>query len=168
VEEPRRDRGDDRRRRQRRARVEARRHRHRDGTDGHRRREGSGRHGAGRRQLRDDREGDRARPLDLRQHQEVPHLPAARQHHRSRRAGRCRHRRRARAAAAVAGCNPLHQPSHRRLAGARAGAFAARPRHHATAAAQSVREHLLARRAAAGAARRAGRVPDLPVDLLHQ
>jgi soluble P-type ATPase len=46
--------------------------------------------------------------------------------------------------------------------------FRPRPRHHAAAAAQSVREHLLARRAPARAARRAGRVPDLPVDLLHQ
>ena len=168
VEKSRRDRRDDRRRRQRCARAEARGHRHRDGLERDRRREGGRRHGARRRQFRDDRAGDRARPLDLRQHQEVPDLPPARQHHRSRRARGRRHRRGPGAPAAPARGDPLHQPCHRRPAGAGAGAFPAGPRHHAAAAAGSGRKYLLARRPPPRAARRAHRVPDLPVDLLRQ
>ena len=113
----------------------------------------------GGRQFRDDRAGDRTRPLDLRQHQEVSHLPAARQHHRSRRAGRRRDRRGARAVAAAARRDSLHQPRHRRPAGAGAGAFPARPRHHAAAPAQSEGEHLLARCASSRAAWRSVECP---------
>jgi Ca2+-transporting ATPase len=66
-------------------------------------------------------------------------------------AGWRRSRRRPRASSSVASRDPVHQSGNRRVAGAGAGPLAARPRHHAAAAAQSVREHLLARRAPARA-----------------
>ena len=72
----------DRRRRQRCARLEDGGHRHRDGHHRHGRVEGSGRHGAGRRQLRDDRRRGRGRPGDLREHPQVPALPAVVEHRR--------------------------------------------------------------------------------------
>ena len=140
-------RGDDGRRRQRRAGAQACRHRRRDGHLRHRRRQGSRRHRAGGRQLRHHRQGDRARPLDLRQHPEVPDLPAAREHHGGRGARRRGDVPRARLPAAAAGGHSLHQPRERRLAGAGAGHRAARQGHHAAAAARSERKRVLVRRA---------------------
>jgi Ca2+-transporting ATPase len=64
-------------------------------------------------------QGDRARALDLRQHQEVPHLPAARQHHRGGGARRRGDVPGTAVPADAAGGDPLHQPCHRRPAGAR-------------------------------------------------
>ena len=97
LQRTRRRRGDDRRRRERRAGAEEGRHRHRHGHHRHGRVEGGGRHGAGRRQLRLDRRRGRRRPRDLRQHPQVPALPAVVEHRRGaddvlRRAARGAHR----------------------------------------------------------------------------
>ena len=78
----RRRRGHDRRRRQRRAGAEEGRHRHRHGHHRHRRVEGGRRHGARRRRLRHHRRRRRGRPGDLRQHPQVPALPAVVEHRR--------------------------------------------------------------------------------------
>ncbi len=86
---------------------------------------------------------DRARPLDLRQHQEVPHLPAAGEYHRGRGPGWGGDGHGPRAAAAITGRDSLHQPGHRRSSGPGAGSVPARPRHHAAAAPRPEGERLL-------------------------
>ncbi len=132
---PRPRRGDDRRRRQRRPRPPQGRHRHRDGHHRHGRHQGSGRDDAHRRQLRLDRGGGRGRPRDLWQHQEVPDVPALRQHRRDRPDGRGLGA--GPAHAALGRADSVRQSGHRRPAGAGPGGRSARGRHHAPAAAQS-------------------------------
>jgi magnesium-transporting ATPase (P-type) len=141
-------RGDDRRRRQRRASTEGRRHRRRDGGRRHRGRQGSGRHGARRRQLRDHRRRGARRPLDLRQHPQVPALPAVVEHRRSadgvpgrdrRRRARPHRRRRHGRAAAPRDADPLDQPRHRLGPGAGDGRRSRDRRRDGTAAAPARR-----------------------------
>ena len=71
-------RGDDGRRRQRRAGAQAGRHRHRDGHHRHRGLQGGRGDDPHRRQLRDDRQGGRARARALRQPRQVHPLPDGR------------------------------------------------------------------------------------------
>ena len=75
-----RGRRDDRRRRQRRAGAQGGRHRRRHGRRRHRRRQGGGGHDPRRRQLRDDRQRDPRGPRHLREHPQVPALPALLEH----------------------------------------------------------------------------------------
>ena len=135
---------DDRRWGQRRASAEGGRHRRRYGDHRHRRLQGSRRHGAGRRQLRHDRRGGRGRTVDLRQHSQVPALPAVVEHRRGdddvlrRAAGgldRAAQGGRWLGAAAASHANPLDQPGDRRRAGARARGRPAGRRGHGPAAA---------------------------------
>ena len=108
-----------------------------------------GRHGARRRQLRHHRRRDRGRSLDLREHPQVPALPAVDQPRRSagdvrRRGGggSLRPRRRAgriAGAAAAGGDDSLDQPRHRRLSGAGTRRRPGRPGPDAPAAARPAR-----------------------------
>ena len=75
-------RGDDGRRRQRRAGAEAREHRRRHGHHRYRRDQADGGHGPHRRQLRQHRRGDRAGADHLLQHPQVRLLPAGLQRRR--------------------------------------------------------------------------------------
>ena len=79
---------DDGRRRQRRAGPQEGRHRHRHGDHRHGRDQGSRRHDADRRQLRLHRGGGGRGARHLRQHQEIPDVPAVVQHRRNRPDGR--------------------------------------------------------------------------------
>ena len=128
-------RGDDRRRRQRRAGPEAREHRRRHGHHRHGRRQADRGHGAHRRQFRQHRRGHRAGADHLFQHPQVRLLPARLQrrrnpHHLRRHAGGHAH-------PAAAGSAALAEPGQRRRAGARAGAGEGRSRHHEAPAARA-------------------------------
>ncbi len=121
----RRDRRDDRRRGQRRARAQVGRHRRRDGHGRHRRDEGGGGHDPRRRQLRHDHRGDPRGPRDLRQHPQVPALPAVVEHRRgphdvprrdAGRRARPRGHRRGDRRAAARHADPVDQPAHRHRA----------------------------------------------------
>ena len=106
-----RHRRDDRRRRERRAGAEERRHRHRDGDHRHGGLEGGRDDDPHRRQLRDDREGRRARPRPLRQPDEVHPLPdgrAGRLHRHLPRREHLQHRRRRAVRAAPDAVRELH------------------------------------------------------------
>ena len=131
---------DDRRRGQRRAGAEAGRHRRRDGHHRHRRDEGSGRDDPDRRQLHVDRGRGRGGPRRVREHQEVPHVPALgepRRDRAARRRGAARE-----AAAAERGADPLRQPRDRRPARAGAVRRPAGGRPDAPSAAAEGRGHL--------------------------
>ena len=150
AEESPRDRGDDRRRRERRAGAQGGRHRHRDGDHRHRRLQGRRRHDPRRRQLREHRRRDRGRPLDLREHPEVPALHDLDQPGRGlrdvlRRGTRRRARPAAGAgrgarAAAARDDDPVDQPRHRLGAGARGGRRPGRSQSDGPSAARSGRE----------------------------
>ncbi len=112
-------RGDDRRRRERRAGADPGRHRRGHGDHRHGGHQGRRRDDPHRRQLRHDRDGGRGRPGPLRQPDEVhpgPDDHARRLHPHLRGRGCVRHRQRR---AADAAADPLHQLRHRRAAGHR-------------------------------------------------
>ena len=140
-------------------------HRGRHGHHRHRRVQGGRRHGAGGRQFRHHRGGGGGRAVDLRQHPEVPALPALVEHRRGhdnvlRRAAGRRHRadrggRGRGGAAAARDADPLDQPGDRRGAGTRARGRSPGRGGHGSAAAPGgrtghhtahVARHLLCRR----------------------
>src|SRR6056297_2511206 len=125
-------RGDDRRRRERRAGAQDGRYRRGDGPARHRRRQTGGGHDSAGRRVRDDRGGDPPGARDLRQHPQVGAVHAVHEPRRGARGrGRLGDRRLRRASAAVASApDPLPERPHRRVSRVGAGGGPRRARGH--------------------------------------